>query len=126
MYLLDTNIIIYYFNNDIPDHAMLKIEDIFKNYFNISIITKLEFLGFKGHSSVSFEKSQAFLKNSNIIALNNTIAERVINLKRENSIKIPDAIIAATALEYDFTLVTRNVADFKDIPLKMYNPFDKH
>ena len=35
-----------------------------------------------------------------------------------------DAIIAATALEYDLTLVTRNVDDFKHVEnLKLVNPF---
>jgi len=39
--------------------------------------------------------------------------------------KLPDAIIAATALVYDLTLVTRNVADFKNIDrLKLVNPWD--
>ena len=40
-YLLDTNIIIYYFNGIIKDNI---ITDILKNSFNISIITKIEFL----------------------------------------------------------------------------------
>jgi predicted nucleic acid-binding protein len=39
--------------------------------------------------------------------------------------KLPDAIIAATALVYDLTLITRNTSDFKNMEgLKVINPFD--
>ena len=37
--------------------------------------------------------------------------------------KLPDAIIAATALNNNWTLVTRNEKDFKNINLDIYNPF---
>ena len=41
-----------------------------------------------------------------------------------HTIKLPDAIIAATALVYDLTLISRNVSDFKNIEgLKVLNPF---
>ncbi|MEK7257684.1 MAG: PIN domain-containing protein [Bacteroidota bacterium] len=40
------------------------------------------------------------------------------------SIKLPDAIIAATALTHQLTLLTRNVSDFSKIPgLTVVNPF---
>lgn len=39
--------------------------------------------------------------------------------------KTPDAIIAATALANDFTLITRNIKDFKNIEgFKLVNPHD--
>lgn len=52
------------------------------------------------------------------------VAERTIVLREKHSIKVPDAIIAATALTYDLTLITRNASDFKDIQeLTIENPF---
>ena len=41
-YLLDTNILIYYWNGDIPEGERDKIEEILKHSFIISIITKIE------------------------------------------------------------------------------------
>lgn len=42
-YLVDTNILIYYFADAIPDSELNNVEQIFKKSFNISIITKLNF-----------------------------------------------------------------------------------
>lgn len=43
----------------------------------------------------------------------------------DTNILVPDAVIAATCLVNDFTLVTRNQKDFKGINgLKLYNPFE--
>ena len=50
-----------------------------------------------------------------IIYINQNIADRVIEIRQRKKIKLPDAIIAATALEKQCGLVTRNVDDFKNI-----------
>jgi hypothetical protein len=39
MYLIDTNILIYYFNDNIPPEQTKEVENIFNNSFNISLIT---------------------------------------------------------------------------------------
>ncbi|MEQ8189377.1 MAG: type II toxin-antitoxin system VapC family toxin [Candidatus Eremiobacterota bacterium] len=124
MYLIDTNILIYYFNNSIPDKIKPVIKEIFQKHFNISIITRMEFLGFRGHTEESFEKARLFLSYSHIINLEDDIVEMVINLRRSKKMKLPDTIIASTAIKKDLILVTRNVDDFSDINIKFYNPFD--
>ena len=54
------------------------------------------------------------------------IADIAIEPRRKVSIKLPDAVIAATALLHDLTLVTRNVKDFEKVDgLRIYNPFEK-
>ena len=54
------------------------------------------------------------------------IAERTIAIRKNLRIKIPDAIIAATALEYSLQLVSRNEEDFSQIQdLKLVNPFQQ-
>lgn len=123
MYLIDTNILIYHFNNNIPEKSRPKLNDIFLNNFNISIISKMEFLGFKEHTRASFLKSKQFLKHANIININDRIVDNVIKLKRKHSIKLPDAVIAATAQTSGLTIVTRNEQDFKIIKCKIFNPF---
>ena len=119
MYLVDTNILIYYLNGNIPSKAVEKSELIVKENFNISIITKMEFLGFRKHTTASFKQAEIFLKNSCLFELDNYIAGKVIEIKRRYKIKLSDAIIAATAMTNGLILVTRNVADFAEIDVQI-------
>jgi predicted nucleic acid-binding protein len=53
------------------------------------------------------------------------VIERAIRLRQQKKMKLGDAIIAATALEFGLPLVTRNVDDFKHVAeLEIINPFE--
>ena len=116
--LLDTNIIIYYFNGIITDD---KIDEILKNSFNISIITKIEFLSWQKlrEDKVLEQKALAFISHANVYELTDEIADKVIDIRQQYRVKTPDAIIGATALVYGFDIVTNNVADFKNLDLEI-------
>jgi len=75
------------------------------------------------HTEKSFEEANRFLQYASVIDLDDEIVDQVISLKRKRNMKLPDAIIAATAIKYQLVLVTRNEKDFKDIDLEIYNPF---
>lgn len=58
-----------------------------------------------------------------VYELSTEVADVCISLRKKYKTKLPDAIIAATALVTGLTLITRNVNDFKDIKdLKVLNP----
>lgn len=123
-YLIDTNIIIYHFADSIPEKELDKVESIFKTSFNLSIITKIEFLGWRGHTKKGFEKAKEFIDFANVIPLTGEIADLAVNIRRKAKIKLPDAVIAATALLNNLILVTRNEDDFKGVEdFRIYNPF---
>jgi hypothetical protein len=48
--------------------------------------------------------------------IDDAVIERAIEIRRSVRIKIPDALVAATALIYEANLVTRNTGDFKNVP----------
>jgi predicted nucleic acid-binding protein len=58
---------------------------------------------------------ETFINGSTILELNNDIVEKTIAIRKSKKIKLPDAIIAATALVYDLVVVSRNTSDFKNI-----------
>jgi len=56
--------------------------------------------------------------------LTEEVEKQTIQIRKIKKIKLPDAIIAATAMVYNLTLVTHNMDDFKSIQgLKIINPF---
>lgn len=123
-YLIDTNILIYYYDDQVPAKTVETVDDIFSTSFNISIITKIEFLGWPDYTEAQYENAVLFADGSQVFSLTQSIANKAIELKRKKRIKLPDAVIAATCLVNDFTLVTRNQDDFKSIEdLEIYNPF---
>ncbi len=125
-YLVDTNILIYYFNGSLPLEIKEKVELIFETSFNISLITKIEFLGWKKHTEESFKEAELFLSHAHVVRLTNKIAGCAIKLKRITNIKTPDALIAATAIQLEAILVTRNADDFKNIAeVNILNPFQE-
>ena len=118
-YLLDTNTVIDFSAKRLSDKAHQRIAQIIDDFPQISIINKIELLGF---SNVPTEII-SFAENAFIIALDDNIATETINLRKKYKIKPPDAIIAATAIVSNLTLVTSNVDDFKNIHgLAILNP----
>ncbi len=119
-YLLDTNAILDFMGNKLPAKACAIFSQIIDDQINISIINKIELLGF---SAVEPELID-FVSYSNVFPLDDSIVEKTIEIRRQYKIKLPDAIIAATALQFDFTLLT-NDKDFETVKdLKVQNPND--
>jgi len=116
-YLIDTNIVIYYFNGLTDDES---IHSLLAESFKISIITKIEFLGW-GQFAADLElhtKAREFISHATVFDLNEVIAEQAILLRQQFKVKTPDAIIAATALVKGLTVVTNNTADFRRLSVK--------
>ena len=91
---------------------------------SVSIVTRIESLGY--HRLTAQEEAEITLSLADIpeLGLDDEIAQRAIVLRQQKSMKLGDAIIAATALEYDLPLVTRNEGDFKHIVgLQIINPY---
>jgi len=119
-FLIDTNIIIYL------TQGRLKISNFAKKGSNlyISSITYIEALGYP-FSNQDEEKAITELCDMfERIFLTKEIEEQTIFIRKSNKVKLPDAIIAATAIVYNLMLVTHNSDDFKNIQgLKILDPF---
>jgi len=124
-YLIDTNILIYVSKDQIPSENLTKVQQIFRNSFNISVINEIELLGGRNIDEQKYIYFKKFLSLSNVYHLNDEIKLQTIEIRRKFNLKTPDAIIGATALVNNFILVTRNTKDFNRIDgLEIYNPFE--
>ena len=113
-YLIDTNVIIDYTSNLLSNEAYDFVENIFNADFNISVVVKIEALGYK-EESTKMKLLEDFISTSTVIPLDDIITQKTIELRKIKKLKLGDAIIAATAIIYNLTIVTRNISDFKNI-----------
>lgn len=125
MYLLDTNVVINFLDASLPKPGMQFLSGIVDDNPCISVITKIEALGFNFRSANEQNTMEAFIAGSTVLDIDNDIVNKTIEIRKSIKIALPDAIIAAMALVYDFTLLSRNTKDFKNIPeLKFQNPWE--
>jgi predicted nucleic acid-binding protein len=109
--LFDTNILIDHLNA-VPQ-ARAEIERFEDRA--ISIVTWMEVM--VGADDEVADATRRFLEGFSVIELDNTVAQRAVALRRGHRIKLPDAVIWATAQVTGRLLVTRNIRDFpKDDP----------
>ena len=107
--VFDTNILIDYLNGE---EAALRELSLYQSKF-ISVITYMEVLV----GAVNSQEEvviRSFLASFELKQLTANIAERVIKIRKAHRMKIPDAIVYATAQQEGCILVTRNTKDMKE------------
>ena len=129
-YRVDTNIIVYTMNGLEP--AVNFMKNIQDKKIIYSVIVEAELFSPWMLTEEDIHDLDSVLELGKIVAVNSLIALKAAELRRlskrkhNRSLKLPDALIAATAIEYKAVLVTRNENDFNhlfDYGLKMFNPF---
>jgi hypothetical protein len=112
IYLYDTNIFIYYLAGESTVDSFFAEKFLNLHDILISPIVRIELLSFSGLLSEEEQEIEDLLSQFSSVPLLREIEDLTIQLKRQYKIKLPDAIIAATSLNKNAVLVTRNVSDF--------------
>lgn len=121
-HIIDTNSVIDYLDNKLPEKANELIDGIDSK---ISVITRMELLAQPGASDEQTLILNEFINISEVFALEESIILKAIELRKQHKTKLPDAIIAATALVNELIIITRNMKDFDKIEgLEVLNPYD--
>lgn len=116
-FLLDTNTVLYILGGDEALAQLLHNEQL-----HISIITEMELLSYKNITVRERQQIKNFLADFVIVNINEAIKEQAIEIKKRSHLKLPDSIIAATAIELDIPLVTsdRQFKTLTDLNLLYY------
>lgn len=101
-YVLDTNIALYHLGGrlSIPLPA---------GQYHLSIISEIELLSYSDLSREEQMQINQFIAQLNIVPITDTIKFNTIDLRQQYRLKLPDAIIAATALSLEATLLTNDL-----------------
>lgn len=110
-YLIDTNCLIEFIAKSLPESSHIFVENVINESFNISVINRIEILGHK----FANQKLNDFLDLATVFPLNELVEKQTIELRKQKKIKLPDAIIASTAIVHNLILITRNTKDFSNI-----------
>jgi predicted nucleic acid-binding protein len=106
-YLLDTNAIVCLLRGDQTLHQRLRRAE----WLGISILSQIEFLAFPNLSANDRAIFQQFADSVDVVGLDRaerSLIDRVVILRAQYRLKLPDAIIAATAIERAAILITED------------------
>ena len=100
-FVLDTNVILYFLGGRLVDSFPA-------GAYAISVISELELLAYPGLVSSEEQRVRAFLADIPITDLTQSVKHHAVDLRKRFGLKLPDAIVAATALALEATLLTND------------------
>lgn len=111
--VLDTNVVLYFLGGTLA-------EPLPEGAYHVSVITELELLSYPKLTSEQESAIGTFLGALKIVGLESRVKEAAIQLRRQHGLKLPDAIIAGTALALGAELLTNDaqVAKVPGLPIR--------
>ena len=99
--LLDTNVVI-----DLQKGLLAR--SLPRGVYLLSVISELELRSIHGLDATSQSSLNAFLAEISIVELNEQVKENTVRLRRMHRLRLPDAIIAASAVAHNAILLTND------------------
>lgn len=122
-YLIDTNVISHLFADRLPKVGKEFVANVVNTDFVISVAVEIEVLTYH-ETPNKMPLIEEFIQLAIILPLDKEVTQKAIELRRNHKkIKLGDAIIGATAIVHNRTLITNNTKDFVNIKgLKLVDP----
>ncbi len=124
-FLIDTNAGIDFLNGKLPPASTVWLEQLLDaQQLAMSVVVRIELLSWQG-APAEMQALEDFIAATEVLPLDEPVTQQTIRLRQQHRVKLPDAIIAATALAHNLPLLTRNVSDFQALAcLAVINPHD--
>ncbi len=113
-YLIDNNAISNFFSGLFTDKGMAFMAEVLDQTPTISVITEIEALSWVSTDKSKEDIVKSFVHDATVLALTPTVVAQCVSIRRSRRIKTPDAIIAATAIVHNLSLITSD-SDFENI-----------
>ena len=116
--LFDSSAVILYFNDALSASALAVMEQaIEQDTGAISVVTRAEVLAWPQHTAQSLQEAIVGMASFAQLSVDAATADEAARIRRECHLKLPDALIAATALLHGVPVVTANARDFERVGL---------
>lgn len=114
--LFDSSAVILYFNDALSAPALAVMEQAIEQSTGaISVVTRAEVLAWPQHTAQSLQEAIVGMASFAQLSVDATTADEAARIRRECHLKLPDALIAATALLHGVPVVTANARDFERV-----------
>ena len=115
--VFDSSTLILFLNDALPEAAVELLNvNLQSGLVFISAIVRAEVLAWPAHTDGSLSAARALLDVCHLVPVSAEVADEAARIRRETGLKLPDALIAATAVLQRATLVTANGRDFRRVP----------
>ncbi len=116
--VVDTNILIYLTAGNKNIAEVVRDKNLI-----VSFITEMEMRSWPSLTASDIQTLKKLLSKCRVIGLNDEIKEKAIEIRRSTRLKLPDAIVSATAIFLDLTLVSadNDLRKVKDLDLLLIN-----
>jgi len=100
--VLDTNVVLYFLAGRLA-------EPLPSGDYLVSVISELEPLSYPQLTDSEENEIRSFLSDVTVVELNAEVRGAAVRLRREHNLKLPDAIVCATAFVMDAELLTNDL-----------------
>ena len=115
-YLLDTSAVSKYLQDKLSQESLNFIDDVLSIPAKLSVVARIELEVYNPPTKTERTLYLTFIREAIIYELSEPIIQQTIKLRRHyKGLKLPDAVIAATAIVHSFTLLSTNDVDFQRI-----------
>ena len=122
-YLIDTSAAIKYLCGTFTETGLVFLDGIVSKESIISFISEIELLAWNPPKESDLIVYQQFVQASRVLGIDKRVILKTIEIRKQFGLKLPDAVIASTALIHDLTLIADNDRDFLKVDgLKYINP----
>lgn len=105
-FIADTNAVVYLLDGNVCMKPYLEKK------LGLSVISVMELLSFPEITDAEDKKIRAFLERCEVLQITDIVKEKTIQIRRKQKVKLPDAIIASTAIVQDVPLITADTGLF--------------
>ncbi len=125
-FLIDTSAYGRYLTQRLSDENRLFMRSVLTEQSVMSVVTRMELLSWIPGDKQLETDIKEIIADSVVLPLSEEIIQQTVRLRRQHkSVKLPDAIIAATALVNGLTLLSTNDSDFEKVVSLSYRSLSK-